>query len=401
MKIKIEKGVASGTITAPASKSHSHRLLIAAAMCQGESVIEGISLCDDVMATIDCLRAFGAKIEIDGANAKVQGIDFTVAKAEGDLNCRESGSTIRFLIPLAMLSENQVRFVGSKSLMSRPFGVYEEIALGQGLIFRRDGGIVVGGALQAGEYSVRGDVSSQFVTGLIFALSLLKEDSKIKFTTAIESRPYIDLTISSLSEFGVKIAWEGDRLVIKGGQEYHPATVSVEGDFSGAAFVDALNFIGGEVSVEGLNSSSEQADRVYPEYFEKLSEGFSQLNIENCPDLAPILFTLATLKHGAEFIGTRRLKIKESDRAEVMRAELSKFGADISVEENRVIVKKAALHTPTEALCGHNDHRVVMSLAVLCSIFGGIIEGAEAISKSYPDFFGDLEKIGIKAYEIR
>lgn len=401
MKIKIEKGVASGTITAPASKSHSHRLLIAAAMCQGESVIEGISLCDDVMATVDCLRAFGAKIEIDGTNAKVKGIDFTVAKAEGDLNCRESGSTIRFLIPLAMLSENQVRFVGSHKLMSRPFDVYEEIANKQGLVFSRDGGIVVGGALRAGEYSVRGDVSSQFITGLIFALSLLKENSKIQFTTAIESRPYIDLTISSLSEFGVKIAWENDSLIIKGGQEYLPASVSVEGDFSGAAFIDAFNYIGGMVSVEGLSSSSKQADKVYPEYFERLNQGFSQLNIENCPDLAPILFALAALKHGAEFVGTRRLKIKESDRAEVMRAELSKFGADISVEENRVIVKKAALHTPTKALCGHNDHRVVMSLAVLCSIFGGVIEGAEAISKSYTDFFGDLEKSGIKAYEIR
>ena len=401
MKIKIEKGVASGCVNAPASKSHSHRLLIAAAMCQGESVIEGISLCDDVMATVHCLRALGAKIEIEGAVARVRGVDFNAAKAEGDLNCRESGSTIRFLIPLAMLSENQVRFVGSMGLMSRPFDVYEEIALRQGLVFRRDGGIVVGGALCAGAYSVRGDVSSQFVTGLIFALSLLKEDSKILFTTAIESRPYIDLTISSLSEFGVEIFWEGETLLIKGGQEYHPATVSVDGDWSGAAFMDAFNFIGGDVRVKGLNSSSEQADRVYPEYFERLSEGFSQLKIENCPDLAPILFTLASMKHGAEFVGTKRLKIKESDRAEVMRAELSKFGANISVEENRVIIKTTALHAPTEALYGHNDHRVVMSLAVLCSIFGGVIEGAEAISKSYPDFFGDLEKLGIKAYEIR
>lgn len=398
MRIEIEKSAARGRVYAPPSKSMAHRLLIAAAMCEGESEIVGISSCEDVLATIDCLGTLGAKIEYEGDSVRIFGIDFLSAKARENLACRESGSTLRFFIPLLWLSGNEARLVGSEKLLSRPQSVYEEIAIERGLLFKQAGdSITVKGTLKSGEYRVRGDVSSQFITGLLFALSLLQNDSRIVITTALESRSYIDLTISAMAEFGVMAIWENEStLYIKGAQKYKAGRVSVEGDYSGSAFTDAFNYIGGEVEVLGLKTDSMQGDRVYKTLFSLLDEGCPEINIEDCPDLAPILFTLAAMKNGAIFTGTRRLKIKESDRAEVMREELSKFGADISVMENMVRISPAKLHTPGEILFGHNDHRIVMSLAVISSVYGGVIDGCEAVRKSYPDFFSDIKKLGIK-----
>ncbi|MBP3402237.1 MAG: 3-phosphoshikimate 1-carboxyvinyltransferase [Clostridia bacterium] len=398
MRVEIKKSLARGEVYAPPSKSMAHRLLIAAAMCEGESKIDGISSCEDVLATMDCLRALGAKIEYSGESVKVCGVNMLTALANGELCCRESGSTLRFFIPLLWLSGNEARLVGSEKLLSRPQSVYLEIAKERGLSFERSSdSITVKGPLTSGEYRVRGDVSSQFITGLLFALSLLKEDSRIVITTALESRSYIDLTISAMAEFGVTVVWENDSaLYINGGQKYIAKSVRVEGDYSGSAFTDAFNHIGGEVKVLGLSESSVQGDRVYRELFTLLDKGDAEINIEDCPDLAPILFTLAAMKSGATFVGTKRLKIKESDRAEVMAEELSKFGADICVMENSVRVSPAKLHTPTELLSGHNDHRVVMSLAVIASVYGGVIDGCEAVKKSYPDFFTDIKKLGIE-----
>ena len=396
---RIEKSKAEGKILAPSSKSVAHRMLIAAAMCKGQkSVITRITPCEDVLATIDCLRTLGVEIEYDGNTATVIGIDFTKAKPTGVLNCRESGSTLRFLIPIAMLSGSKVVFGGSERLMERPQGVYEKIANEYGLTLTRgEKSITVKGPLQAGEYFIDGSVSSQFITGLLFALSTLSGDSKIIVNKAIESRPYVDLTVSAMRHFGVKVYNDTDwSFFIFGGQEYRGKSISVEGDWSGAAFLEAFNHIGGNVKINGLDSESCQGDRICSELFNRLSSEFAEINIENCPDLAPILFTVAAHKNGGRFTGTRRLKIKESDRAEVMKAELSKFGAELIIEENSVTVLKRELHAPSERLCGHNDHRIVMSLAVLCTLYGGEMEGCEAVSKSYPDFFEQLESIRVK-----
>jgi 3-phosphoshikimate 1-carboxyvinyltransferase len=393
---RIEKSKAEGKIVAPASKSAAHRALIIASMCNGQkSVIKGITPCEDVLATIDCLRALGAKIEYDGDSATVIGIDFTKAYPKETLNCRESGSTLRFLIPFAMLSGNEVIFVGSERLMERPQVVYDKIAKEYGLKFINDGkSITVKGPLTAGEYFIDGSVSSQFITGLLLALSPLNGDSKIIINRALESRPYLDLTISAMAEFGVRVYNDTDwSFLIFGGQEYKGKEITVEGDWSGAAFMEAFNHIGGKVKIDGLNDESCQGDRVCGRLFDKLDAEFAEINIENCPDLAPILFSLAAIKHGGKFFGTKRLKIKESDRAEVMRQELSKFGAELLIKENSVTVSRRELHFPTERLCGHNDHRIVMSLAVLCSLYGGEIEGCEAVSKSFPDFFEILDAL--------
>ena len=402
MKIKIDKGSAKGSIKAPPSKSMAHRMLICAAMCEDESRIEGLPACEDVLATIDCLRALGVKIEYDGNTATVCGIDFTKAKPCGVLNCRESGSTLRFLIPLAMLSGNEVVFTGSERLMARPQNIYETIAKEWGLTFKRRGDrITVCGPLSGGEYFIDGNVSSQFITGLLLALSALDADAKIIINTPIESRPYVDLTISVMDKFGVRVYLDTDwSFLIFGGQKYRKINTRVEGDWSGAAFIEAFNHIGGRVVIDGLDKDSLQGDRICMEYFDKLDGGFYEMDISNCPDLGPILFTMAAIKEGGRFIGTKRLRDKESDRIEAMRCELEKLGAEFTVEENAVTVLNREIYAPSERLCGHNDHRIVMSLAVLCTLYGGEIEECEAVKKSYPNFFEDIKSLGIRTYEI-
>lgn len=404
MRVKIEKSRALGRIVPPASKSMAHRLLIGAALANENTKIVNITPCEDVLATIDCLSELGVSSLLYGSICEMNGCDINSARPKDVLNCRESGSTLRFMLPLALLSGNETTFIGAPRLLERPMKVYEDICRENGLKYiQTESKITVCGPLKAGEYPLPGNISSQFITGLLFALSTLSEDSRIMITTEVESRSYIELTLSAMAEYGVSVIWEDERtLYIKGGQKYSSkGTVFVEGDYSGAAFLDAFNLIGGEVAVDGLSPDSLQGDRVYKEHYKALLAGAPTIDITDCPDLGPILFTLAAAKNGAKFVGTKRLKIKESDRAAVMAEELSKFGADITVLDDEVVVAKSALHTPTVPLYGHNDHRIVMSLAVLSSLYGGEILGAEAVKKSYPNFFEHIKKLGIefKTYE--
>ena len=404
MRTKVYKSQANGQINAPTSKSMAHRLLIASALCDGVSTVSGVTLCDDVLATIDCLSALGVSCEVSGDKITVHGKDLKNSTPSTPLDARESGSTLRFMIPLALLSGNETVFKGAKRLLERPMEIYEELCETRRFRYARAGDtITVQGKLSGGEYSLPGNISSQFITGLLFALSATGEESRIRITTDIESKSYIELTRSAMAEFGVSVDWEDERtLYIKGGQRYSAKDVTVEGDYSGTAFLDAFNLFGGDVRVMGLRDDSLQGDRVYREHFPALKGGAPTINIEDCPDLGPILFAVSAGLCGAEFVGTKRLKIKESDRAEAMAQELRKFGCDIEVFENSVIIKKSELHTPTEILSGHNDHRIVMSLAVLSSVYGGEICGSEAVKKSYPDFFEDIARLGIKFthYEI-
>lgn len=404
MKVKIDKSKAKGKVIAPPSKSMAHRMLIAAALCEGKSRISGVSICEDVLATIDCLTALGASCDFDGTDVIVKGADMTKSAPTNPLECRESGSTLRFMLPIALLSDSEVTFHGSSRLMERPMAIYEEICKKRKFRYARVGDtITVKGRFKGGIIELPGNVSSQFITGLLFALSVTGEDSRIKITTEIESKSYIELTRSAMATFGVEVIWEDDRtLFIKGGQKYTARDVSVEGDYSGAAFLEAFNLFGGEVEVLGLSEESLQGDRTYREHFSSLKEGYATVNIEDCPDLGPILLAAAAGLHGGELVGTKRLKIKESDRAEAMAMELRKFGAEIEVFENSVTIKKCVLHTPSETLLGHNDHRIVMSLAVLSSVYGGEITEAHAVKKSYPAFFDDIKKLGIEFenYEI-
>ena len=396
MRAAIKPSRAVGQIYAPTSKSMAHRLLIAAALCEKVSTVRGITYCEDVLATVDSLRALGAEITLSKDIATVRGIDARSASPKGELNCRESGSTLRFLIPIAALSGKSVTLCGSEYLMTRPLSVYEKIFEQRGLSFEKGKSLTLAGPLTAGEYRISGSVSSQFITGLLFALPLLDGDSKIIIEPPFESRSYVELTLAALRTFGVRAEFE-DELTLKifGSAKYLPADVTVEGDWSGAAFLNALNAVGGDVSVMGLKEDSYQGDRISEEYFKKICKGAPTLSVKDCPDLAPILMALGAAKHGVTLTDTARLKLKESDRGAAMADALSAFGAEVQLRENSITVNPCKISSPKRVINGHNDHRIVMSCAILLTLVGGEVNDAEAIAKSYPDFFEDIKKLGI------
>lgn len=385
-------------MTAPPSKSMGHRLLVSAGLSQEKSVIHGVAPSEDMYATMDCLRALGAKIEYENGTATLVGIDPRSVPDGAVLHCRECGSTLRFFVPIALLSGRRITFCGSEKLFSRPMSVYEDLCRERGFEYSLShDSLTVCGKLSGGTYLVRGDISSQFISGLLFALPLCESESRIELTTPLQSRPYVDMTISALRFFGVYAGSSDENTIeIKGGQSYRGRECTVEGDYSNAAFFDALNFVGADVKQSGLDPDSLQGDRVYREYFEKIAVGGAALDLSDCPDLGPVCMALAAETGGADFVGTARLRIKESDRCESMARELEKFGCKCEIYEDSMKILPSRLHAPTEILSSHNDHRIAMALSVLACKYGGVIEGAEAVNKSLPDFFGRLEKLGIK-----
>ena len=401
MNVKIEKSKASGAVFAPPSKSFAHRLIICASLA-GKSRVRGLAESEDILATLDCAAAcLGARFEKNGADVSFSESD-ACGEAKGALMCRESGSTMRFFIPLCLVKDTECKLYGAGKLLSRPMSVYENICREQNLTFSHEGDhIRVCGPLKAGRFTVPGNISSQFISGLMFALPLLEGDSEIEIVPPLDSKPYIDITMEALAAFGVKAQWRGEyTIAIAGGQKYTPADERVEGDYSNAAFLEAFGLLGGDVDVMGLNEKSVQGDKAYLWQFKKLCEGTPEINISDCPDLAPILMSVAAAKNGVRLTGTARLKIKESDRGAVMAAELAKFGVPVTVGADDITVEGGCLRAPSEVLFGHNDHRVVMSMAVLSSITGGEIEGAEACRKIYPDCFEVIKKLGIEVTYI-
>ncbi len=395
MTVNIKKSYAFGSVTAPPSKSISHRSLICASLTN-VSKIDNIGYSQDINATVCCLETLGAKIKKDGDSLTVGGFNPFEIKDGTEIFCNESGSTLRFLIPLCLLSGSRVTLSGSKRLFERPLSVYEDICNQNGILFQKGtDSLTVCGKLKSGEYFVRGDISSQFISGLLFALPLLDGDSKINIIGTLESASYIDLTLKSLDDFGIKIKKENNSFIVFGNQKYKSKDVTVEGDCSNGAFLEAFNLFGGSVDVKGINENSIQGDRVYKSMFLKLKNGQKQFDLTDCPDLAPIMFAVSSLFGGAVFYGTKRLKIKESDRISAMVCELKKFGITVTESDNKVEVKGGKLLKPQEVLCGHNDHRIVMALSVLCSVSSGSISGAEAVNKSYPDFFEKISSLGI------
>lgn len=398
MNVTIHSGKAVGTVAAPPSKSMAHRLLICAGLAEGTSRISGLDYNEDILATIDCLRALGVSCTVTGDTVTVVGADVYQVEPAGALRCRESGSTLRFFIPLALLSGRRISFTGTEKLLSRPLGIYEQLCKEKDFVFTHNGDhLQVQGNLKGDTFRIPGDVSSQFITGLLFALPLTKEDSYIQITTPLESKSYIDLTVQALASFGVQALWQDDRTIfIPGGQRYLAKDMAVEGDYSGAAFYGAMNALGSDVTVQGLLEDSLQGDRVYVRHMKSLCAGCPEIDLSDCPDLGPVLFAVAAAKNGAVFTGTRRLKIKESDRGAAMAEELAAFGTKVLVEENSVAVTPVEFHAPDRVLRGHNDHRIVMALAVLLMRTGGEIEGAQAVRKSFPDFFEKLKQLGIE-----
>ena len=383
----------TGTIDAPPSKSMAHRYLIGAALSGKRCTLSVIDYSEDILASIDCLRALGADISMERDTVTIDPIAFMQVDRPV-LNCRESGSTLRFFIPLALCLGKPVTLRGSSRLMERPLGIYEELCRDQGFVLqKKEDEVLVCGNLTSGHYTLRGDVSSQFVTGLIFALVYLNKEASVQLLPPIESRSYIDLTIDSLKSFGATVGFLEDTIRISTAK-LGAYQGKIEGDYSNAAFLDAFNYLGSDVSVWNLNTASLQGDRVYNNCFEQISAGTPVIDISDCPDLGPILFALAALKHGATFTGTDRLKIKESDRGMAMHEELKKLGGGLIFGDNAITVPKQMLQFNGTVLSGHNDHRIVMALSVILSQIGGSICGVSSVRKSYPGFFEDIKSLG-------
>ena len=400
MDIKVSPSKAEGIITAPPSKSMAHRALIFGAFTE-KSVITNIAFSKDIEATLNCLKSLGANIQVDGNTVTIGGLNLKNIPDNAVLDCFESGSTLRFLLPLCMSAGKQITLKGAERLFERPLKVYEEIAQNQGILFlKENNSVTVCGNLKSGDYSIPGNISSQFVTGLLIALSFIQGESHITVTGKFESKSYIDLTLKAMSDFGIEVYRKENTFSLVGDQIAKNTNYCVEGDCSNAAFLEAFNYLGGNVTVTGLDENTLQGDRVYTDIFKGLKNGKKEFDLSDCPDLAPVCFAVASVLGGGVFTGTRRLKIKESDRGAAMKTELKKFGIEVKVEENRVIIEKGILKAPKEVLCGHNDHRIVMALTLLCTLTGGTISDAQAVSKSYPLFFEKISNIGIDLNEV-
>lgn len=401
MKAIIKPSLLNGKVNAPPSKSFAHRIMICASLADGTSTISNFSKSQDLLATADCILASGANLKRDGNTLQITGAK-TQSKKNAVFPCRESGSTLRFFIPIACALYDSSVFEGSGRLFRRGISIYEDIFRDCGIeILKKETSISFRGRLPAKEYTVSGNVSSQFITGLLFALPLLRGDSKITVIPPIESKPYIDITLYVLEKFGIKIEKCGENsYFIKGNQKYQPQNMTVEGDWSNSAVFFALNALGGDITVAGLTGDSLQGDKIITEYISELKKENPVIDISSCPDLAPVLFALSAVFGGAEFTGTARLKIKESDRAEAMKCELLKFGIKTEIYNNRVVILKGELEPPKVPLSSHNDHRIAMACALLLTKTGGVIDGIEAVSKSFPDFFDVLISLGAEvSYE--
>lgn len=403
MKVNILPSKTSGEVSAPPSKSFAHRYLIGSVLSRGKCVIKNIADSDDISATLSCIEQLGGSVTKDGNTVTV----IPTAKSQIEnavFDCKESGSTLRFFIPVVLSTgAKNCTFSGSERLLARGIKEYEKLFENSDVKIKSDEkSIEVNGTLSAGNYEISGEVSSQYTTGMLFALSSTPGKSTLKITGNAESRAYVDMTIKVLKDFGADIReTEKNFFEINGNGRLSPGEFTVEGDWSNAAFLIALSRLAGTISVSGLNENSVQGDRFCTAAFDALDGENAEIDLKDCPDLAPILFSYAAYKNGGKLTNTRRLRVKESDRANVMAEELKKFGANVKVYENSVEIEKTQLKPPIVPLCGHNDHRIVMALSVLAVVFGAEIDGAEAVNKSYPDFFRDIKKAGVNVYEIR
>lgn len=403
MKVKILPSKTSGEVSAPPSKSFAHRYLIGSVLSRGKCVIKNIADSDDISATLSCIEQLGGSVKKDGNIVTV--IPTNEKQIENAVfDCKESGSTLRFFIPVVLATgAKNCTFLGSERLLARGIKEYEKLFENSNVKIKSDEkSIEISGKLTSGNYEISGEVSSQYTTGMLFALSVLDGKSTLKITGNAESRAYVDMTIKVLKDFGADISEpEKNFFEINGNGRFSPGEFTVEGDWSNAAFLIALSRLLGTISVSGLNENSVQGDRFSSVAFDALDGENAEIDLKDCPDLAPILFAYAAYKNGGKFTNTRRLRVKESDRANVMAEELKKFGANVKVYENSVEIEKTQLKPPIVPLCGHNDHRIVMALSVLAAVFGAEIDGAEAVNKSYPDFFRVIKKAGVNVYEIR
>lgn len=384
-----------GKISVPPSKSISHRALICAALAKGKSEITNLLDCADTRATIDILRAFGAVITQKGKITTVEGIEKPNKEVLAD--CCESGSTLRFLVPVAAALGCKTEFKGKGKLPERPITPYFTELTKKGIIFESEKmPYIIKGQLKSGEYSIAGDISSQFISGLLFALPLLEGDSKIIITSPLQSKPYIDITVAELKKFGVVAEETSYGYFVKGGQSYKPHNTTIEADMSQAAFFAVATALGSDIEIEGLNLNSLQGDKEILDVIDQSQGVAFGVSAAQIPDLVPVMTVLAALSKGISHItDCGRLRIKECDRLAAITAELNKLGAKVTEYPDSLEIEGVEYLKGGVCDC-HNDHRIAMSLAVAatCCTEPVTLVGAECINKSYPAFFEDYISLG-------
>ena len=437
MNLTITPTLLHGSITPPPSKSQAHRLILCAALAEGESVIENVALSQDIQATLRCMEALGAAWTLEGKTLHVRGIGGPApfAPAGGDLpffDCGESGSTLRFLIPIALAVAGGGVFTGRGRLMERPQKPYFDLFDEKGIFYEREGdALTVRGRLAPGEYRLAGNVSSQFFTGLLYALPLLEGDSTVISTTALESVGYITMTRQAMEQFGVVSRWEDLAFHVPGGQAFRAGNAEVEADWSQAAFWYAAAEIGNAVTVTGMNHRSIQLDRLIVDYagmirgdplsgpkaaagsVYKLSDGEEPslpvprenipaghsvgLDVRDCPDLVPPLAAMGAFMNGElRLKNAGRLRLKESDRLAAVTAALGALGAGITEEADRLVIQgRESLPGGVRIDCC-NDHRIAMMAAVAATRCREPVTliGAQCVAKSYPNFWEDYRMLG-------
>lgn len=402
MDIKIYPSKLIGTVKAPSSKSYSHRMIIAAALADGISEVSNVTDSNDITVTAQAMEALGANVLDDSGTYTVRGIRTPSEKA--DIDCGESGSTLRFIIPIAAALGCESVFSGHGKLPERPITPYVREFASKGVSFEPQSGlpIKITGKLSAGEYSLEGDVSSQFITGLMFALPLCTEDSVIKLTSPLQSKPYADMTIAALKNFGINIfetKMDGLPLyLIKGNQKYKPCRVSVEGDYSQAAFFYTANALGSEIEITNLDPHTSQGDKAIVDIIASCGSEMKPFTVDvgDIPDLVPILAVLGCFTKGtSRIVNAARLKIKESDRLTAIADALNAIGGKVTAGGDYLEMQTVDRFTGGE-IDSCNDHRIAMAAAIAAirSDAPVIIRGAEAVRKSYPRFFEDYKALG-------
>lgn len=415
----ISPSVIRGTLTPPPSKSAAHRLLIAAALA-GEGRVRGLSLSADMEATLRAVRGLGVSVRLDGDAACFAPAPPSSSPSPQTVDCGESGSTLRFLIPLYAARGIPAVFTGHGRLPERPLRVYADCLPPHGVTLSAASGLplTVTGRLTGGDFALPGDVSSQFITGLLFALPLCREDSRIRLTTPLESAGYVDMTLQVLQQAGIRVEPLEDGWFIPGSQTYRPLDTAVESDWSQAAFLLAAGALGGEVTLTGLNSASAQGDREALSLFRRFGAAVEEapgrivcrkaplhgidIDAAQIPDLVPVLAATAALADGVTHItGAARLRLKESDRLAAVADGIRRLGGRVEEGPDSLTITGVSRLAGGRAE-GYNDHRIVMalSMAALGCEAPVTVTDAQSVAKSWPAFFEDYRAIGGTAHVI-
>lgn len=422
--LKIYPRKLNGEVKIPPSKSMAHRAVICAALGNGVSKVTNIDYSDDIIATIEAMSSLGARItkkeeylEVCGIKSP-ENIEANLVKSERLIDCNESGSTLRFLVPIAALFDGVNRFVGRGNLGKRPLDTYYNIFDEQNIKYSYKEGVLdlkTEGKLQSGEFKVKGNISSQFITGLLFTLPLLDGDSKILITTEMESKGYIDLTLSAMKDFGIEIINNNyEEFIIKGNQTYKSRDYRVEGDYSQGAFffcADALsnNVILNDLKLDSLQGDKEVIDILTRMGLDIINKNNGLIGIANerlkatiidgsqCPDIIPVVALVAALSTGTtEIINAGRLRIKECDRLAAVTSELNKLGAKIKEREDGLIIEGVKELKGGAEVWSHKDHRIAMTIAIASTVCKDpiVLKDYECVSKSYPQFWEDFKSLG-------